>query len=99
MPGVSSGMASYVSGFAIIGERLGTGRPTDPSFISIVALFERLGGTLTETSGDNSVVPYPSTGRIPNFFSNASQSGIASFSAPATTTHRELNSSGSQRRR
>ena len=32
-------------------------RPTEPSFISIVALFERLGGTFTETNGDNSVVP------------------------------------------
>src|SRR6185369_2581337 len=99
MPGVSSGTASYVSGFTIIAETLGTGRPTEPSFISIVALFERLGGTFTDTSGDNSVVPYPSTGRIPNFFSKASQSGMGSFSAPATTTSSELNSSGSHRRR
>ena len=36
---------------------------------------------------------------MPNFFSNASQSGMGSFSAPATTTSSELNSSGSQRRR
>ena len=33
-------------------------RPPDRAFLqSIVALFDRLGGTFTETSGDNSVVP------------------------------------------
>src|SRR6266403_1206091 len=52
MPDVSSGTSSYVSGSTIFAETLGTGRPTEPSFISMVALFERLGGTFTETNGD-----------------------------------------------
>ena len=37
--------------------RSGTGRPTEPSLQSISALCERLAGTLTDTSGESSVVP------------------------------------------
>ena len=35
----------------------GTGRPTVPSLQSMFTLFDRLGGMLTDTSGESSVVP------------------------------------------
>ena len=92
--------SSSVSKSVILAVTSGIGRPTVPSFLSIWELpTERLGGTLTDTNGDNSVAPYPSTGRILNFPSKASAKSFGNFSAPVMAISTDAKSSGLQRRR
>src|SRR5262245_40262386 len=99
MPGVFGGNGSPDSGSTTFTDTAGTGRPTEPSLQSTSRLCDRLGGTFTDTNGESSVVPYPSTGRTPNFCSNASHSAGGNFSAPATTMSSDSKSDGSHRRK
>ena len=54
---------------------------------------------LRETTGDISVAPYPSRGRMSNFASMLSASDGLSFSAPEMTSRSGARSSRSARRR
>ena len=85
-----------VSGSDIRIQTPGTGNPIEPTmFPAIFPLGAKKSGLLMDVTGESSVQPYPSKGRIPNLDSNSLDKDGGSFSAPQISSLSVSKSPGS----